>query len=305
MTGLQKPADHDARLERVRLALDGLSVGDAFGERFFRFPGGNKSVLASRVLPPAPWRYTDDTEMALAIVEVLQRHGRVEQDALAAAFARRYRADPHRGYGATAHKILRAINQGRPWHRAAPAVFGGEGSMGNGGAMRVAPVGAYFEDDLDAAAAEAGASAEVTHGHPEGQAGAVAVAVAAAWAWQVRAEARQHTGGELLEVVLRHTPEGETRDGLGRALALPAGATVEQAVRALGNGSRVTAPDTVPFALWCAARHLDDYVEALWTTVSGLGDRDTTCAIAGGVVALAAGRESIPVHWLEAREPLA
>jgi hypothetical protein len=29
------PADHHARLERARLSLDGLSVGDAFGEGFF------------------------------------------------------------------------------------------------------------------------------------------------------------------------------------------------------------------------------------------------------------------------------
>ena len=29
--------------------------------------------------------------------------------------------------------------------------------------------------------------------------------------------------------------------------------------------------DTVPFSLWCAARCLDHYEEALWATVSGLG----------------------------------
>jgi ADP-ribosylglycohydrolase len=72
----------------------------------------------------------------------------------------------------------------------------------------------------------------------------------------------------------------------------------------LGTGTKVTSADTVPFALWCAARHLDDYEEALWTTVSGLGDRDTTCAIVGGIVALSAGRGSIPATWLAAREPL-
>ena len=72
----------------------------------------------------------------------------------------------------------------------------------------------------------------------------------------------------------------------------------------LGNGSRVTAPDTVPFALWCAARHLDQFEEALWATVSGLGDRDTTCAIVGGVVALAVGPSGLPPAWVAAREPL-
>jgi ADP-ribosylglycohydrolase len=298
------PPDHDARLERARLALDGLSVGDAFGQRFFRVPGTVSSVLAARSVPPAPWRYTDDTEMALAVTEVLRRHGRIEQDRLAEVFARRYRADPHRGYGFTAHDILTAIGAGKPWRRAARGAFGGAGSMGNGGAMRVAPVGAYFADDLDRVMSEAQASAEVTHAHAEGQAGAVAVAAAAAWAWRARDNRHGHRGEEMLAFVRDHTPEGQTRDGLDRALTLPADTPVRRAVLALGNGSKVTAPDTVPFALWCAAHHLHDYAEVLWRTVSGLGDRDTTCAIAGGVAVLAAGRQSIPVGWLAAREPL-
>src|SRR4051812_6349887 len=53
----------------------------------------------------------------------------------------------------------------------------------------------------------------------------------------------------------------------------------------------------------CAARHLGAFEEALWATVSGLGDRDTTCAIVGGILALH-GNAEIPQAWLEAREPL-
>ncbi len=73
----------------------------------------------------------------------------------------------------------------------------------------------------------------------------------------------------------------------------------------LCNGDLVSAQDTVPFALWCAAHHLDNYEEALWATVSGLGDRDTNCAIVGGIVVCYTGVEGIPVEWRAAREPLA
>jgi hypothetical protein len=52
--------------------------------------------------------------------------------------------------------------------------------MGNGGAMRAAPVGAFFADDLAALVEHADRSAAVTHAHAEGRAGAVAVAAAAA-----------------------------------------------------------------------------------------------------------------------------
>jgi ADP-ribosylglycohydrolase len=56
--------------------------------------------------------------------------------------------------------------------------------------------------------------------------------------------------------------------------------------------------------LFCAGAHLDNYEEAIWMTVSGLGDRDTTCAIVGGIVATYTGADAIPSDWLDSREPL-
>ena len=39
----------------------------------------------------------------------------------------------------------------------------------------------------------------------------------------------------------------------------------------LGNGSRVSAQDTVPFAIWCALARLDDYRSAVWTAIEAGG----------------------------------
>jgi ADP-ribosylglycohydrolase len=75
-----------------------------------------------------------------------------------------------------------------------------------------------------------------------------------------------------------------------------------EAARALGNGSLVTAPDTVPFCVWMAGHYLDHFVGALGETISVGGDCDTNAAIVGGIVGLSAGRESIPPEWLNARE---
>ena len=91
--------------------------------------------------------------------------------------------------------------------------------MGNGGAMRAAPLGAYFAGDLGALVEQARASAEVTHAHPDGQAGAIAVALAAAWAWQNRARRTGTLRRELLDFVVEHTPNGDTRNGVAKALA--------------------------------------------------------------------------------------
>lgn len=288
-------------LERVvnaRRSLDGLSVGDAFGELFFGNPDSAVARIEARVLPDGPWGYTDDTVMAMSIVDVLTSYGRIDQAALAALFSRRYRDDPARGYGGNMHDVLSQMLAGREWSRVSRSAFGGAGSMGNGGAMRAAPIGAYYWDDLSAAAEAARLSAEVTHAHPEGQAGAIAVAVAAAWV-AAGGTVRDH----LFDAILKHTPGGETREGILRASRTPASASVQEAVTVLGNGANVTAQDTVPFALWCAAHNLDSFEEALWETVAGLGDRDTTCAIVGGIVA-ARGSVDIPAAWLGARETL-
>ena len=180
------------RLGRALLSLEGLSVGDAFGGKFFAPPGPGRAV------PPPVWRYSDDTEMALAIVEILEIHGRIDREKLARSFARRYEADPYRGYGLSVRRVLEGIAGGNPWQESTRLVYDGSGSMGNGGAMRVAPLGAYFADDLDEVVAQARASAEVTHAHPEGQAGAIATAVAAAWASNSR-----NLGGPSLAMVGR------------------------------------------------------------------------------------------------------
>ena len=65
----------------------------------------------------------------------------------------------------------------------------------------------------------------------------------------------------------------------------------------------VSAHDTVPFALWSAARALGDFEQAFWATAQVGGDVDTTCAIVGGVVA--AGKAGAPpAAWLERTEAL-
>ena len=285
-----------SRLQRARGSLVGLSVGDAFGQTFFR--GDAAAAVGSRQLSPSPWRWTDDTAMALGIVQMLQECGGIECDRLAEIFATNFSHEPWRGYGPGTAQLLEAVRHGADWRQQSEAAFGGSGSMGNGAAMRVAPLGAYFADDVAAVVDQARASAVVTHAHPEGVAGAVAVATAAAVA------ASGGTARDVLAEALRCTPDSETRDGIRRASELPAHTDAVGAARALGSGWEILATDTVPFCLWCVFRNLDDYESALWLTAAGLGDRDTTSAIVGGIVGAGVGEEAIPGHWLRACEPL-
>ncbi|HSS00357.1 MAG TPA: ADP-ribosylglycohydrolase family protein [Kofleriaceae bacterium] len=297
----------------ARTSLLGLAVGDAFGSMLDRVGADLPQQVAKRLISPhRPWRWTDDTAMALSIVEVLEQHGAIETDALAAAFARRFAEEPGRGYGAGAYRLLSRLGMGASWREEATRMFGGKGSYGNGAAMRAAPIGAFFAPDLERVRAEALRSAEPTHAHPEGAAGAVAVAIAAALA---------HTHGcsrdAMVGEVARWTPPGQTCDRLLRAEQLGLAYDVQLAGDELGTGANITSQDTVPFAIWAAARHLDSYEEALWTATGLPGvdlssntmaifsvDRDTVGAIVGGVVACATGVEGIPVLWRAACEKL-
>lgn len=285
------------RLSRARLSLDGLSIGDAFGERFFVNPDVVEQLIEARAMPASPWRWTDDTAMGISIVETLAAHERIDPDDLARRFMRRWAAQPDRGYGGGAHALLQKLAMGGDWREESPALFRGTGSYGNGAAMRAAPVGAYFAGDLDRVVAEAEQSAIPTHWHAEGRAGAIAVAVAAALA------ATGTTGELLLAECEARTPSGPTRRGIAEARTIHFDCKGPTAASWLGSGANVAAEDTVPFALWCAAKHLGDFEAAMWTTVSGLGDRDTTSAIVGGIVALSAP-DTIPAVWRDAREPL-
>ncbi|MGV9940035.1 ADP-ribosylglycohydrolase family protein [Streptomyces sp. NPDC003401] len=286
----------EERLGRALAALRGLAVGDALGSQFF--VPANYPLLKHRELPPGPWQWTDDTEMACSVVAVLAAHQRVDQDALARSFAVHHDFD--RGYGPAVNRLLRLVREGGDWRELAAALFNGQGSWGNGAAMRIAPLGAWYAGDPEQATHQAEISAYPTHQHREAVVGAMAVAAAAALAG---APGGPPGADALLEGVIGLIPRSAVTAGLRRARDMLDYDDAGTVAAVLGCGRRTTAHDTVPFALWSAARSLGDYEEAFWTTAQVGGDVDTTCAIVGGVIA--SGRAGAPpAAWTEQVEAL-
>ncbi|MEV7289479.1 ADP-ribosylglycohydrolase family protein [Streptomyces sp. NPDC093252] len=286
----------DGRLNRALASLRGLAVGDALGSQFF--VPVNYPLLKRRELPEGIWQWTDDTEMACSVVTVLAAHGRIEQDALAASFAARHDFD--RGYGPAVNRLLRLVREGGDWRELSAALFNGQGSWGNGAAMRIAPLGAWYADDPEQATHQAEISAYPTHQHREAVVGAMAVAAAAALAGS---PGGPPDAGALLDGVVALIPRSAVGAGLRRARDMLDYDDAATVAAVLGCGRRTSAHDTVPFALWSAARALGDYERAFWTTAQVGGDVDTTCAIVGGVLA-ASGTGRPPVGWGERVEAL-
>lgn len=295
--------------QRVALCADslaGLSVGDALGAQYFVPTNDPVVLLKDGTVPTGPWPWTDDTDMACTVAAELIQHGEIDRDRIAQDFAQR--SDPYRGYGAGAVQVLHQIRDGVPWQKATVAAFPA-GSFGNGAAMRIPPLGAYFAGDLDRAAGQAIRASEVTHAHPEGIAGAVVVAVATAFVAGATIAHVIPKPDEVLDSVEPYLLSGATAKGVVAARDL-LGASVGEAAWKLGNGSRVSAQDTVPFCLWAAATSLSDYPAAVKACVEAGGDVDTTAAIVGGIVGAYTGlgdRDGVvgvPNAWLGQREAL-
>lgn len=282
-------------LQRLDASLQGLVIGDGYGQSVM----WDRGALGEGD-PRGPWNWTDDSEMAFSIARVLFETGRVDQDALAASFAEHFHEGRMYGPGML-FNYFPSVLAGTPWSTVAGSLFNGSGSFGNGSAMRVAPLGAFLAEDLEAVAREARASAEVTHTNPEAIAGAVAVALGAALA--ARAPGEGLSGQELLAKVFAALPASEVQAGVELVYEHGPDAEPLEVAAEVGNGARVSCMDTVPFALWVAARHLGDFRAGVRTAVGVGGDIDTLGAIVGGILAAGTGLEGIPAEWIEQAEP--
>jgi diguanylate cyclase (GGDEF)-like protein len=281
-------------IREALLSLAGLSLGDAFGQSLFFY--GSEDYVRWRTIKPGPWHWTDDTQMAISVVEELQKRDWIDQDYLARHMAWRYSTDPARGYSSGTRKILEGIAQGE-YFRSAVSMTGASSSSGNSVAARAVPIGAYFQHTLYKAISEARLSAAVTHMHPEALAAAEAVAAAAVLA----CAETPLTGGDFLQKLLLSVSQSQLRDRIEKAL--PIGKEdLPRALKILSAGEPNRVQSVVPFALWVAAHNLLNYEDALWTAAAYTQLPDTSCAIVGGIVALSARK--FPEEWVERCESL-
>jgi poly(ADP-ribose) glycohydrolase ARH3 len=275
-------------------SMVGLAVGDAVGAPYEGLPSdlifecfGSREALLS---PPdvEVLRYTDDTQMAIGVAEVLCQCGEIREELLTSAFAENY--EPHRGYGQGARQLIEAMAYGGDWRALAQNLFPG-GSFGNGAAMRVAPVGLVFCHDLDRVAEQARLSALPTHLHPLGIEGAVLLAVAVAQAATV-----EFAPASFYDTLQRYAHEEEFLWQLSVASQLVRG----DSVRTLGNS--LEAHRSVVTAIACFTTEPDSYPRAVSRAIALGNDTDTIAAMAGAISGARLGSGAIPHEMLQKLE---
>lgn len=271
----------------------GSALGDAIGE--LAFHQRSRQRLEAAVQAAHLLRYTDDTAMAIALAESLTATGDVDPQHLGDTFRRQFRREPWRGYGPGPPHIFAMVEQGEcGYQEAARRLYGGEGSQGNGAAMRVAPLGLFFCDST-ALAQKARLSASITHAHRVGMDGAALQALAVARAAHLQ-PSQDFSPRGFVEALVRQTETQVMREKLDQVAGLVAGqAPPSQAAALLGLSVR--ADESIPFALFCFLSYPKSYPDCVMCACLNGGDRDTMAAMAGAVSGAYLGMEAIPRLW--------
>ncbi|NQU42820.1 ADP-ribosylglycohydrolase family protein [bacterium] len=333
-------------ISRYAGCLLGLAIGDALGAPLEGMKEGHIQQVFGEVADyvdpvaafpdrPARWRlkglYTDDTQQALAVADVLAIYGGADPSRLADLYLRLWREGSgrsgfgaHRGTGRFFRQAVEAMAEAEDPREC------GQLSAGNGAAMRIAPVGLFCRSDVDDLARAAIDFSLMTHHDSRG------VAAALAMAWSV-ARLSSVTGvkGEMLEVARELAdwlpPWEETlfreyphflhhevgRDRLHHVsemlgllpvlLSVDNEALVSQTIVAEANKRspevRISHPQA-GFALASVTMALyrglsaNSFVNGVIVAINGGGDTDTVVAMAGALLGARFGEEAIPAEWI-------
>jgi ADP-ribosylglycohydrolase len=299
--------------DRFTGCLVGLAVGDALGypaefrrrEQILREigpegitdfievqdPRFTRPIIIGERKPPGT--YTDDTQMTLAIADALIARGHDDLDALMNEVARGFVAwskadDNDRSPGATCMTGCENLERGVPWREAGVA-----DSKGCGSAMRVAPIGLFY-DDVERLLEVARASSLLTHGHD------AAVEGAAACALLVRL-ALEGAGPEDMHREVAARCGGRSADFDACWAKVPEAAASVPPAEALTDawlGESWVAEEAAASALYCAWREPDDFRAAVLCAVNTDGDSDSIACITGSILGAKLGVGAVPQAWV-------
>ena len=197
--------------------------------------------------------FTDDTICTIAVADAIL-HNSNDYGKYIHEWCRKY-PNPMGGYGGSFAQWVRSDNP-KPY-----------GSYGNGSAMRVSPIGMWF-DKREEVLEHARKSAECSHDHIEGIKGAQSVALAV------------HYAIELRDIILYDYQCG-MKELVGYA-ANPFGYNIDIRKEDVINRFDETCQGTVPVALW-VIYHSKSFEDAIRKAVSLGADADTLGAIVGGI----------------------
>ena len=330
-------------VDKARGCLLGQAVGDALGapleglsrDRILRYCGQVRGYLDS----PPPWLgrlgrahvpglYTDDTQQALLIADVLIEGRRFDPELARRKYLELAR--PVAGLPRGAHRSHRGNFRAALERMAAdvPTLETGVASAGNGAAMRVAPIGLWYADEPEGLRQAAIQASLQTHADPRGVSAAVALAYLVGYlatkavasreevlaALQATQAFTQEAEGVLSAGSgLSHNGQGPSPrfsgallvlEGLGDLPAWDALRSIvieanrQQPQHPVASPSDRFASASVITAIYLAL-YSPTLEEAVVRAINLGGDADTMGAMTGALAGARWGAGAIPPAWLE------
>jgi ADP-ribosylglycohydrolase len=297
MTGVD-----DATFDRVVGAVLGSATGDALGAGYEFLPQDPDQEIAMIGGGPfahkwAKGEWTDDTQMAVAILDVIAT-GSTDLEEIGANFLAWHAANPY-DMGNQTRSVLSTADYPEELTAIANAyVDANERSAGNGGLMRTAPVALAALDDRVEIAQLAGSIASLTHAHPD------SVAACVLWSLAIQEAITTAEPDQVFdwEAATRNGLQHVAEDHRGRWDALITEAITGPPGLFNPNGYVVTAFQAALSAIVNtpvpSEQPADHLREALVAAIRIKDDTDTVAAIAGALLGARWGTGAIPEEWL-------
>ncbi len=290
----------DSVKDRFVGSILGLAIGDALGMPFEGWsPDQIRQNWNDRAFLPSPPRglgagqYTDDTLMAICHLKSLIDSGGMVPEDTAQKFIEWFDSGNLRGIGRSTAISMQRLKKGSPWQESGAV---GEFAAGNGGAMRIAPVGLFLYNDIPSLKEAVHQAVVLTHNNTEAIAGATAVAYMVA---------RAAKGDLEPDTAITETREFVGHSAVSKNLAkaetlLRDGTRPEEALDILGTSGYVV--ETVASAAFCFLYSPQDFEGTVANAVMGGIDTDTTAAVAGAISGAFNGASKIPQDWINGLE---
>jgi ADP-ribosylglycohydrolase len=237
--------------------------------------------------------YTDDTQMAEAVLRALLEARGEDLDATMELMAKKFidwskrPQGGHRAPGNACMSGCRALEAGAHWSKA-----GGEKAGGCGSVMRAYPFGLVFAQDLRKAEEWAVAHSKLTHRDPIALAASAAMAVGVALL--ARGEGLEQATSEMVAAACRYSAKtagmmaaaiDDARSGVGPEVTL-------DRLRAWA------AHEAIASAVYLLERHPDDPRAAILEGANTPGDSDSIATLAGSLVGARVGARGLPIGWV-------
>lgn len=277
-----------ATRDRAMGAMLGLAVGDAVGTTL-EFSSRDSQPRLTEMVGGGPFRlklgeWTDDTALALALMDSLLDHPELDEADLMHRFCRWHEEGAYSCTG-TCFDIGNTTRQALSrWKRTGDPIAGAttQDTAGNGSLMRLAPVPIRHWRDRDRMRNVADRQSRTTHAAPEAVDACVAYS-------EIMADAIN--GGQLSQVLAtRDYPYAGTIAGI---MAGEWRGKRRDQIRASGYVAH-----SMEASLWCVAR-TSGFEDAVLLAANLGEDADTTSAITGQLAGAIYGIEGIPAHWRE------